>query len=75
MNTIYRKTIRLIGVSETAHTAHDAEDVVVGGIDTNLCGLGSLNCSVGEHELECGIVNAGEVARARGLVLLRSQGK
>lgn len=64
MNTIYRKTIRLIGVSETTHATHDAEDVIVGGIDANLGSLGSLNCGVGEHELECGIINAGEVARA-----------
>lgn len=43
----YNDTIyRLVGVSKTTHTAHDTKDVVVGGIDTNLGSLGSLNCSI-----------------------------
>jgi hypothetical protein len=66
---------RLIGVSKTTHTRHDTENVVVGGIDTNLGSLGALNGSVGENKLKGSIVNAGEVAAARGLMLFRPQGK
>ena len=36
----------LIGVSETTHTAHDSEDVVVGGVDTALGGVGALDSAV-----------------------------
>ena len=56
--------MRLIGVSKTTHTRHDTENVVVGGIDTNLGSLGALNGGVGENKLKGSIVNAGEVATA-----------
>jgi len=65
----------LVGVGETTHTAHDTENVVVGGIDTNLGSLDTLNSSVGENKLKSSVVNAREVARAAGLVLLGAQGK
>ena len=55
---------RLIGISKTTHTRHDTENVVVGGIDTNLGSLGALNGSVGENKLKGSIVNAREVAAA-----------
>jgi hypothetical protein len=54
--------MRLVGVSKTTHTRHDTENVVVGGIDTNLGGLGALYCSIGQDELKGSIVNAREVA-------------
>jgi hypothetical protein len=66
---------RLIGVSKTTHTTHDTKDVVVSGIDTNLGSLGTLNGGVGENELKSGIVNSGEVASSRRLVLLRAKGE
>jgi hypothetical protein len=56
--------IFLIAVRETTHTTHDAENVVVGGVDTDLGSLGSLNCGVGQDQLKCGVINTGEVARA-----------
>ena len=65
----------LIRVRETSHSRHDAENVVVGGIDTDLGGLGALNGGVRENELERSVVNAREVARARGLMFLGSQSK
>jgi hypothetical protein len=65
--------MRLVGVSKTTHTRHDTENVVVGGIDTNLGGLGALYCSIGQHELESSIVNAGEVATATWLMFLGPQ--
>ena len=67
--------MRLVGVSQTTHTGHDTENVVVGGIDTNLGSLGALNGGVGENKLKGSIVNAGEVATAAWLVLFGSQGK
>ena len=48
----------LVGIRETTHTAHDAENVVVGGVHTNLGGLGTLNSGVGKHKLEGGVVDA-----------------
>ena len=67
--------MRLVGVSETTHAAHDTENVVVGSIDANLGSLDTLNGSVGENKLKSSVVNAREVATAAGLVLLRAQGK
>jgi hypothetical protein len=66
---------RLVGVSKTTHTRHDTENVVVGGIDTNLSSLGALNGGVGQDELKGSIVNAGEVATATWLMLFGSQSK
>jgi len=66
---------RLIGVSKTTHATHDTENIVVGGIDTNLGSLGALNGSVGENKLKGSIVNAGEVARSAWLMLFGPQGK
>ena len=63
----------LIGVCEAAHAGHDAEDVVVGGVNADLGGLCALNCGVRENELECGVIDSGEVACAGRLVLLRAK--
>ena len=65
----------LVAVGQTTHTAHYAQHVVVGGVDTHLSGLGTGDGSVGQHQLESGVVDAAEVARARWLVLLRAQGE
>jgi hypothetical protein len=65
----------LVGVSKTTHAAHDTKHVVVGGKDTNLGGAGALDGGVGQHQLESSVVNAGEVARAGRLVLLRAKGE
>ena len=65
----------LVAIGKPSHTRHDTENVVVGGIDTNLGGLGALNSGVGENKLKGGIVNTGEIARARRLVFLWSESK
>jgi len=65
----------LIGVGKTSHTTHDAKHVVVGSIDAHLGSLGSLNSGVGEHKLKGGVVDAGEIASAGGLVLLGAKGE
>jgi len=65
----------LIAVSKTTHTTHDTENVVVGGIDTNFGGLGTLNSGIGQHELKSCVVNAGEVATPAWLMLFGPQRK
>ena len=67
------RTARLVGVSNTSHARHDTEDVVVDGVHTHLGCVCARDGGGGEHKLECGVVNAREVARAAGLVLLGSQ--
>ena len=62
--------MRLVGVRETTHAAHDTENVVVGSIDANLGSLDTLNGSVGENKLKSSVVNAREVATAAGLTTL-----
>ena len=66
-------TTYLIGISQTTHTGHDTEDVVVGGVDTYLSSLGALNSGVGENKLEGSVINTREIAGAAGLVLFGSQ--
>jgi len=67
--------LRLVGISKASHARHNSEHVVVGGIDTDLGSLGSLNSGVGEDKLEGSVIYSGEVASSAGLVLLRSQSK
>jgi len=72
---MYRNTRCLIAVGKTTHTAHDTEHVIVGGINTDLGSLGTLNSCVGEDKLKGSIVNTGEVASSGGLMLLRAESK
>ena len=65
----------LITVRHSSHAAHDTENVVIDSVHTDLGGVGSGNGSGGKHKLHHGVINAREVARARGLVLLRAQSK
>jgi hypothetical protein len=63
--------VYLVGVRETAHAAHHAQHVVVDGVHAHLRRAARAHRVDGDRELESRLVNAGEVARARGLVLLR----
>ncbi len=65
----------LVGVGKTTHTRHHAEHVVVGSVNANLGSVGSGNGGIGKHQLKSGVINAGEVAGSRGLVLLRAKGE
>ena len=65
----------LIGIRDTRHTRHHTQHIVVHGIDTDLSGGSSRNGGGREHELEDGIVNAREVAAARGLMFLGAECK
>jgi len=67
--------MRLIGVSKTAHSAHNTQNVVVGGKNANLGGAGTLNSGIGQNQLKGGIVNTREVAAAAWLMLFGAQGK
>ena len=59
----------------SVYARHNTQDVVVHRVHTHL-GRGSARHGArGEHQLENGVVNAREVARSAGLVLLRAQGK
>ena len=66
---------RLVGVSQTTHTAHDTKNVVVGGKHANLGSAGAFDGSIGQHQLESSIVNTREVARAGWLVLFGAKGE
>lgn len=58
----------LIRISKPAHPGHNAQHIVVDGKDKDVA-LSVLG-SAGESELESGIVDAREIARAGRLVLL-----
>jgi len=64
-----------ITVRNASHTTHHAEHVVVHGVHTDLGRVDTLHSGAREHQLESGIVNTREVARARGLVLLGAEGE
>ena len=67
--------VRSIAVRYASHAAHHAEDVVVHGVHTDLSSGSSRNRAGRKDKLEDSIVNAGEVARTRGLVLLGAEGE
>jgi len=66
---------RLVAVREATHAGHDAEHVVVERVDAYLRRAGANNRVERNRELERGLVNAREVARAGRLVLLGAQGE
>jgi len=62
--------IRLVTVSESSHTTHDTEHIVVHRIHAYLRRQRRTDGVVGQREDERRIVDTGEVARTAGLVLL-----
>ena len=65
----------LVGVGKAAHAGHDAEHVVVDGVDADLGRALGLDRVDRQRQVQRRLVDAREVARARRLVLLRLQGK
>jgi len=65
----------LVGVGKTAHAGHDAEHVVVQGVHADLSSASTRDRVERHSQLEGRLVNAGKVAGARRLVLLRAEGK
>ena len=70
-----KQSKNLVGVCETSHTTHDAKDIVVGGVNADLWRSGSTDGSSRDNKLKSGVINAGEVASSRWLVLLRAKAK
>ena len=65
----------LIRIGKAAHAAHDAKHIIIGGEHVD-AGRGSgAHGVVGHRQQQSGVVNAGQVASAAGLVLLGLQGK
>ena len=65
----------LIGVSNTSHTTHYAKHVIRGGVNTDLSSGGSTDSGGGKNKLKGGVINSGEVATSRRLVLLGAKGE
>ena len=63
----------LVAVCKTSHTTHDAEDVVVSGVDADLGGLDTTDGGSRDDELKSSVVDSGEIASSRWLVLLRAK--
>ena len=66
---------RLVGVREAAHARHNAEHVVVDGVDAHLRRVVRVDGVVGEREQQRRVINTREVAAAAGLVLLGLEGE
>ena len=71
----YLKTNCLVAVCDTCHARHYAENVVVNSVDTDLGGGRTRDSSGRKDKLKDGVVNSGEVAGTRRLVLLGAKGK
>jgi len=65
----------LIAICKAAHTAHDAQNVVVCGIHANSGRQVQANSVVGDSQQQGGVINTRQVAGARGLVLLGLESK
>ena len=65
----------LVAVRQATHAAHHAQHVVVDGIHAHLRRAARADRVDGHRELERRLVDAREVARAAGLVLLRLEGE
>ena len=66
-------TLCLVGVGQASHATHYAKHVVVGGIHSDLSSLRPFHRGIRQDQLQCGVINAGEVACAGRLVFLGAQ--
>ena len=66
---------KLIAIGYSSHSRHHAQDIVIYSIHTDFSSGSSRNSSGRKDKLKDGIVDSGEVARSRRLVLLRSESK
>ncbi len=58
-----------------SNARHYAQHIVVGGVHAYLRGVSSLDRGIGQHQLQGGVINAREVARAGRLVLFGAEGE
>ena len=63
----------LTRICDTTHTGHHTQNIVRVSIHSDLGSVGSNNSSRRKDKLEGSIVDSGEVTRAAGLMLLRSE--
>jgi hypothetical protein len=66
---------KLIAIGYSSHSTHHAQDIVINSIHTDFSSGSSRNSSGRKDKLKDGIVDSGEVARSRRLVLLRAESK
>ena len=66
-------TFSLVRIREAPHTTHHAEHIVVRRIHAHLGARRRAHRVVGHRQQQRRVVNAGQVARAAGLVLLRGE--
>ena len=67
--------MRLIAISQSTHTTHDTQHVVVNSVDADLARAATSDSGGGQGQLQGSIINAREVAGAGWLVLLWAQGE
>ena len=67
--------VSLVRITQTAHARHHAKNVVVRREDVDRRGNRRANRVVGHREEQRGVIDARQVARAAGLVLLRLEGE
>lgn len=75
MTNANKKLGSSITVRNTCHTRHHTKNVVVNSVDSDLGSGSSGNSSRGKNKLKNSIVDSGEVAGSRWLVLLRAKGE
>ena len=65
----------LIAVSKASHPRHDAEYIVVSGVDAHFGGLCASDGRGGNDKLKGSVVDTAEIAGAAWLVFLRAKGE
>ena len=65
----------LIGIRQPSHSAHNAEYIVVSGVDAHLGGLCASDGGGGNDKLKGSVIDAAEIAGATWLVFLRAKGE
>ena len=67
--TINGNKFYLITVCKTTHTTHDAKDIVVSGVDTDLSGGFLTDASGRKDKLQGSVIDSGHIACTGWLVL------
>ena len=62
-----------IGISKPSHARHYSQHIIIYRIHADLGSRGSLNSRVRQDQLERGVINPTEVARAGRLVFFRAE--
>lgn len=65
----------LIAICQPAHTGHNSQHIIVGGIHSDFGSLGAFHGCVRQDKLKGCVVNTRKVASAGRLVFFRAKGK